>query len=75
LLTVLVCANRPGEPYAVDERVLLAHVSQQTGMALYALRMQAKARLVEALAKAPVNTLPEAQNQARSLLNAATTSG
>jgi len=73
LQEVLVCANRPGEHYAVDERLLLAHVAQQMGMALYALRMQAKAKLVEALVKAPLTSLPEVQTQARTLLNAAAT--
>jgi GAF domain len=69
LQEVLVCANRPGEHYAVDERQLLAHVAQQMGMALYALRMQAKAKLVEALVKAPVSSLAEVQMQARTLLD------
>ncbi|MGA9853712.1 MAG: GAF domain-containing protein [Gammaproteobacteria bacterium] len=72
LQEVLVCANRPGEHYAVDERQLLAHVAQQMGTALYTLRMQAKARLLEALVQAPVNALPEVQSQARTLLNTAT---
>ncbi len=73
LQEVLVCANRPGEHYAVDERQLLAHVAQQMGMALYALRMGAKAKLVEALVTAPLVTLPEVQSQARTLLGADTT--
>ncbi len=73
LQDVLVCASRPGERYPVDERLLLAHVAQQMGMALYALRMQAKAKLVEALAQAPLTSLPEVQTQARTLLNAAAT--
>jgi len=71
LQDVLVCANRPGEHYAVDERQLLAHVAQQMGMALYALRMQAKAKLVEALVQAPLTALPQVQTQARMLLNTA----
>ncbi len=71
LQEVLVCANRPGEHYAVDERQLLAYVTQQMGMALYALRMQVKAKLVDALAQAPLTSLPEVQTQARTLLNAA----
>ncbi|MDE2196883.1 MAG: hypothetical protein KGJ56_06815 [Gammaproteobacteria bacterium] len=69
---VLVCANRPGERYPVDERTLLAHVAHEMGMSLYALRMQAKAKVVEALAKAPLTSLPEVQTQARTLLNAVT---
>ncbi len=72
LQDVLVCANRPGERYPVDERLLLANVAQQMGMALYALCMQAKAKLVDALVQAPLTSLPEVQTQARTLLNAAT---
>lgn len=71
MLYVLVCANRPGEHYPADERLLLAHLAHEMGMALYALRMKAKARIVEALAQAPVTALPEVQIQARTLLNAA----
>lgn len=70
---VLVCANRPGEHYSSDERLLLAHVAHEMGMALYALRMQAHTKVVEALAKAPSASLQEIQLQARTLLNTATT--
>lgn len=54
---VLVCANRPGERFAADERKLLVYLARQAGIALYALRMQealqkmhARSKLVEALA-------------------------
>lgn len=66
---VLVCANRPGEHYSSDERLLLAQVAREMGMALYALRMQARAKVVEALASAPVTSLGEVQEKARTLLN------
>jgi hypothetical protein len=51
LQAVLVCANLPGERYPADERALLAHVAHQMGMALYVLRMEAKAKVVDALAR------------------------
>ena len=38
-----------------------------------ALRMQAKAKLVDALVQAPLTSLAEVQTQARTLLNAAAT--
>lgn len=68
---VLVCANRPGEHYSSDERLLLAHVAREMGMALYALRMQARAKVVEALATASPASLQDLQVQARTLTNAA----
>jgi len=71
LQAVLVCANLPGERYPADERALLAHVAHQMGMALYVLRMEAKAKVVDALAKAPSSSLPELQAQARMLAGAA----
>jgi hypothetical protein len=67
---VLVCANLPGVRYAADERALLAHVTHQMGMALYVLRMEAKAKVVDALARAPASALSEIQAQARSLASA-----
>lgn len=67
---VLVCANRPGEHYSSDERLLLAHVAREIGMTLYGLRMQARTKVVEALATAPPASLQEIQAQARTLLNA-----
>jgi MFS family permease len=54
---VMVCANRPGEYYASDERKLLAYVARKVGAAVDSLRMQeamrrleSKAMLVDALA-------------------------
>ncbi|HLW74986.1 MAG TPA: GAF domain-containing protein, partial [Gammaproteobacteria bacterium] len=70
LQAVLVCANLPGVRYAADERALLAHVAHQMGMALYVLRMEAKAKVVDALARAPASALSEIQAQARSLATA-----
>ncbi|MDE2345932.1 MAG: hypothetical protein KGL13_05640 [Gammaproteobacteria bacterium] len=69
---VLVCANRPGEHYAADERQMLLHLAHEMGMALYALRMNSKARIVEVLAQAPANALTEVQQRARMLLSAET---
>lgn len=53
---VMVCANRPGENYASDERKLLAYVARQVGTALDKLRVQetmkrleVKASLVDAV--------------------------
>ena len=66
---VLVCANRPGEHYSSDERLLLSHVAREMGMALYALRMQAHTKVVEALATAPPASLQEIQVRARTLMN------
>ncbi len=71
---VLVCANRPGEHYSSDERLLLVHVAHEMGMALYALRMRAQSQVMEALAKATPVTFREIQTQARALLSTTTTS-
>lgn len=46
----LVCANRPGEHYAADERKLLVYVARQVGAALDALRMQEVMKRLEAKA-------------------------
>lgn len=71
---VLICANRPGEHYAADERKLLAHVARHVGTALDALRAQdamrrleAKASLVDTLAHSTWPPPPEIQVQAREL--------
>jgi len=75
---VLVCANRPGEHYAADELRLLVYVARQTGRRLDMLRMQetmqrleAKAKLVDALASGTLTSLLDIQTQARSLMSAA----
>ncbi|MDE2024169.1 MAG: hypothetical protein KGL00_00300 [Gammaproteobacteria bacterium] len=67
----LVCANRPGEYYAADERKLLAYVAHQMGVALYALRMQAKAKLVDALASGLIPVPDDIQAKARELTSLA----
>ncbi len=67
----LVCANRPGEHYAADERKLLAYVAHQMGVALYALRMQAKAKLVDALASGLIPVPDDIQAKARELTSLA----
>lgn len=71
---VLVCANRPGEHYAADERKLLTYLAHQMGMALYALRvqettrqLQAKAQLVDILASTAWPPPEEIQRKARML--------
>ncbi|MGA9854330.1 MAG: GAF domain-containing protein [Gammaproteobacteria bacterium] len=65
---VLVCANRPGEHYAADERKLLTYVAHQMGMALYALRMRARDKLIGALASGLLPVSPEIQAKARELV-------
>lgn len=50
-LAVLVCANRPGEHYAADERKLLAHVARQVGSALHSINMQDGLDFVRAVAR------------------------
>ncbi len=68
---VLVCANRPGEHYAADEHKLLTYVAHQMGVALYALRMQAKAKLVDALASGEFPASPELRAKAHELVSQA----
>ena len=63
----LVCANRPGEHYAADERKLLTYLAHHMGLALYALRMQARNKLVDALANGLLPASPEVQAKAREL--------
>lgn len=65
---VLVCAKRPGEHYAADERKLLAYVAHQVGSTLYVLRMQAKLKLVDTLASGGMTSLAEIQAKARELV-------
>jgi hypothetical protein len=65
---VLICANRPGEHYATDERKLLAYVAHQIGFSLYALRMRARDRLVDALASGMLSVSPEVQAKACEVL-------
>jgi len=65
---VLVCANRPGEHYAADERKLLTYVAHQLGLALYALRMRARDKLIDALASGVLPVPAEVQAKARELV-------
>lgn len=72
---ILVCANRPGERYASDERSLLAYVARQVGMAVATLhmrevmrRMDAKSKFVDALASGILLAPPEIQMRARELM-------
>jgi hypothetical protein len=48
---VLVCADRPGEHLASDEKALLAEVAREVGAALRILRARDNEELVRALAK------------------------
>ncbi len=75
---VLVCANRPGEHYAADERKLLTQVARQMGIALRELRTQeairqleAKAKLVDALASGVIPVPADVQAKARELVSQA----
>ncbi|MGH8335444.1 MAG: hypothetical protein ACRETL_01155, partial [Gammaproteobacteria bacterium] len=48
---VLVCANRPGEHYAADERRLLAYVARQVGIALRNINTKESLNFVRAVAR------------------------
>ncbi len=48
---VLVCANRPGEHYAADERKLLATVARQVGRALHSMNIRESLDFVRAVAR------------------------
>lgn len=74
---VLVCANRPGEQYATDERKLLVHVARQLGLVLHTLilqeqiqRLEAQSKLVDALANSSWPPSAEIQIKARALAGA-----
>lgn len=71
---VLVCANRPGEHYAAEDRKLLAYVAGKVGIALQTLRIQekiawleTKAGLVDALASGKLAVSAEIQAMARQI--------
>jgi len=66
---VLVCANRPGEHYAADERKLLTYIAHQMGLALYSLRMRARDKLIDALASGALPVPAEVQAKARELVS------
>ncbi len=65
---VLVCANRPGENYAADERKLLNYLGRQMGLGLYALRMRDRNHLIESLANGLLPVSPEVRDKARELI-------
>lgn len=69
LQAVLVCANRPGEHYAADERTLLAYVARRLGAALYGLRMRINLQFVEALSTGSMSASDEVRSQARKLVS------
>ena len=48
---VMVCANRPGEHLAADEKTLLSEVARAVGAAWRILRARDNEELVRALAK------------------------
>lgn len=77
---VLVCANRPGEHYAADERKLLRNIALQVGAALDALRMQevvkqlkAKAGLVDAVLAGTLPASAKFKARARELASVSVT--
>ena len=77
---VLVCANRPGEHYAADERKLLRYIALQVGAALDALRMQevvtqlkAKASLVDAVLAGTLPASAKLKARARELASVSVT--
>ncbi len=63
---VLVCANRPGEHYAVEERKLIIQVARQVGIAWQGLLARDNQAFVRAVAHGDLK-LDEAQAQARKL--------
>ncbi len=74
---VLVCANRPGEHYAAEDRRLLAYVAGKAGAAQQTLRIQekiawleSKAAMVDALASGMLTASPEIQALARRMATA-----
>ncbi|MGH8415313.1 MAG: hypothetical protein ACRESX_11340, partial [Gammaproteobacteria bacterium] len=48
---IMVCANRPGEHYASDERKLLAYLARQVGAALNNINMRESLDFVRAVAR------------------------
>jgi len=71
---VLVCANRPGEHYAAEDRKLLTHVAGKVGAAMQSLRIQekiawleTKAGLVDTLAHSTWPPSADLQTRAREL--------
>ena len=48
---VLVCANRPGEHYAVEERKPLTHMARQVGVVLHDINTRESLDFVRAVAR------------------------
>jgi hypothetical protein len=67
VIGAVVCGPRLGEVYTADERRLFANVAYQVGVALHVLRMENKAKLVDALANGALPVSPEVQAKAREL--------
>ena len=64
---VIVCADRPGQVFARDEKALLAEVASQVGAAYRILKARENEALVDALASGTVKTLKVARERARAL--------
>ena len=64
---VIVCKNRPGEHFGVDEKRLLTHVAREVGAAWRILRARDNEALVVALAEGELPTLKAAREKARRL--------
>ncbi len=52
---VLVCANRPGEHYAAEERKLLTQVARQMGAAMFAINAREDRNFIRAVARGVLN--------------------
>ncbi|HEV2111972.1 MAG TPA: GAF domain-containing protein [Gammaproteobacteria bacterium] len=63
---VIVCANRPGEHYAADEKRLMTEVAREVGAAWRILRARDNEAYVRAMAEGEL-TLKAAREKARSL--------
>jgi hypothetical protein len=63
---VLVCANRPGEHFALDERKLIAKVARQVGLAWQNILARENQAFVKAVAQGTLKP-EEARNQALKL--------
>ncbi|MGA9852752.1 MAG: hypothetical protein WBR15_07460 [Gammaproteobacteria bacterium] len=62
---VLVCANRPGEHYASDERKLLAYVARQVSAALYSVNMRESLDFVRAVARGVLDPVAAREHAVR----------
>jgi len=66
----LVCASRPGQRFAPDERELLVRLANQVVAALQAVRAWESDQFIEAIASGNL-TGEDARNRARALINSA----